>query len=173
MQETTEETNILCREVQRWGLAFRLLLVIPLAAGAALAILAAITTPPPTSSPAWDVLVTACPVAVLAGIAVLVFTLRLETQIRPDGIYVRFQPFHRRFRAFKAEDLSEFYARKYRPLLEYGGWGIRCGWRGGRAYNISGNRGLQLVFKTGKRLLIGSKKPDELEAALRRIAPQI
>ena len=173
MQETTDDANVLYREVQRWGLAFRLLLAILLAAGAAAAIFAAITTPPPTSSPVWDILVTACAVAVLAGIAVLVFALRLETQVRPDGIYVRYRPFHRRFRAFKAKDLGEFYARKYRPILEYGGWGIRCGFRGGRAYNVSGNRGLQLVFKTGKRLLIGSKKPDELEAALRRIAPQI
>jgi TATA-box binding protein (TBP) (component of TFIID and TFIIIB) len=51
-------------------------------------------------------------------------------------------------------------------MLEYGGWGIRCGWHGKKVYNISGNRGVQLVFKNGKRLLIGSQKPDDFANAL-------
>ncbi len=40
--------------------------------------------------------------------------------------------------------MNEFYARKYRPIREYGGWGIRYGWNG-RAYSTSGNEGVQLV----------------------------
>ena len=34
------------------------------------------------------------------------------------------------------------------------------------AYNVSGNRGVQPVFSNGKRLLIGSQRPDELAAAI-------
>jgi hypothetical protein len=74
---------------------------------------------------------------------------------------------------FGAEDLNECFARKYRPILEYGGWGIRCGWKGGRAYNVSGNEGVQLVFKNGKRLLIGSKEAYGLEAAIRSVAQHL
>jgi len=51
--------------------------------------------------------------------------------------------------------------RKYKPLLEYGGYGIR-GFGNNRALNISGNTGLQLVFKDGRKLLIGTKKGHEM-----------
>jgi hypothetical protein len=40
--------------------------------------------------------------------------------------------------------------------MEYGGWGIKYG-KMGKAYNVSGNRGVQLEFTDGKRLLIGSQ----------------
>jgi hypothetical protein len=103
---------------------------------------------------------------ILTMLAVLFWLLKLETEVRTDGLYVRFFPFHIQFRKFTAEDLSEHYARTYRPILEYGGWGIRCGWRGGKAYNVSGNQGVQLVLKGGKRLLIGSQKAEELADAI-------
>jgi TATA-box binding protein (TBP) (component of TFIID and TFIIIB) len=54
-------------------------------------------------------------------------------------------------------------------LLEYGGWGIKYG-RKGKAYNVSGNRGVQLVFKDGKQLLIGSQRAEELAEAISSIA---
>ena len=98
-------------------------------------------------------------------VAVLFSVVKLETEVRSDGLYVRFFPIHIHFKKFTAEDLSEYYARTYRPILEYGGWGIRFG-KGGRAYNISGNKGAQLVLKSGKRLLIGSQRPDELAEAI-------
>ena len=70
---------------------------------------------------------------------------------------------------YGGDDLSEYYARTYRPIWEYGGWGIRCSFGKGKAYNVSGNKGVQLVFKSGKRLLIGSQRADELEEALSKL----
>jgi hypothetical protein len=105
------------------------------------------------------------PIVIMA----LFLFLKLETYVSRDGIDVRFFPFHIRFKRFRPEDLSEYYARQYRPILEYGGWGIRYSLRNGKAYNVSGNQGVQLVFKNGKKLLIGSQKSDEFEAAIRNI----
>ena len=100
-------------------------------------------------------------------VAFLFLLVRLETEVRSDGLYVRFFPIHIRYKKFTAEDLSQYYARTYRPLVEYGGWGIRYGFgKSGRAYNVSGNKGLQLVLKNGRRLLIGSQRPDELAEAI-------
>jgi hypothetical protein len=42
---------------------------------------------------------------------------------------------------------------------------IRYG-KNGKAYNISGKRGVQFEFLDGKRLLIGTQKPKELIQAL-------
>jgi hypothetical protein len=115
-------------------------------------------------------------IAVIAGIgvpiaiAILFYFLRLETEVRADGLYIRFVPFHIRFKKFAVSDLSECYARRYKPIREYGGWGIRCGLSGrGRAYNVSGNKGVQLVFKGGRKLLIGSQKAEKLQEAIRSI----
>jgi len=109
-------------------------------------------------------------IGVPTAITALFFLLKLETEVRSDGLYVRYFPFHIRFKRFAADELSEYYARKYKPIREYGGWGIRCGLFGkGKAYNTSGNKGVQLVFKNGKRLLIGSQKAEELENAIRSI----
>jgi hypothetical protein len=107
-------------------------------------------------------------IALLISFSVLAF--RLETQVRADGIYVRFFPFHRKFKHFAWDDLRKVYVRKYAPIGEYGGWGYRIGWpdKGG-AYNVSGNQGLQLEFNTGKKLLIGTRKPEALAAVLQQI----
>jgi len=98
---------------------------------------------------------------------VLLWISKLETQVRSDGLYVRFFPFHINFKKFAFEYISEYYAREYSPILEYGGWGIRFGMFGaGKAYNARGNKGVQLVLKNSKKLLIGSQKPQELVAAI-------
>lgn len=167
-----QDTNLVFREVQRWGLGFRCLLVVLLLLAVAVGVFAGVTgmRQEPIELPGV-VIAVSCGVLIPLGIAVLIWVSRLETEVRTDGLYVRYFPFHRRFRKFGAEELSECFARKYRPILEYGGWGIRCAWtwKGGRAYNISGNEGVQLVFKNGKRLLIGSKEATELEAAIRSV----
>jgi hypothetical protein len=63
--------------------------------------------------------------------------------------------------------LTKSYVRQYSPIAEYGGWGLRLGLFGkGQAYNVSGDKGLQLEFTTGQRLLIGTNKPEELNTVL-------
>jgi hypothetical protein len=109
-------------------------------------------------------------IGVPIAIAVLFLLLKLETQVHTDGLYIRFFPVHIHFRKFSSEDLKECYARQYKPIVEYGGWGIRYGWFGkGKVYNIRGNQGVQLVFKSGRKLLIGTQRPQELEQAIRSI----
>lgn len=99
--------------------------------------------------------------------ALLFGMLKLQTQVRPDGLYIRFFPFHINFKRFTAEDLTDCYARQYKPVAEYGGWGIRFSIKSGKAYNTAGNKGVQLVLKNGKHILIGSQNPKELEKAIR------
>ncbi len=51
--------------------------------------------------------------------------------------------------------------------MEYGGWGIKNGLFGsGKSYNVSGNEGLQIIYTNNKRLLIGTKKTDEIKSVL-------
>ena len=100
----------------------------------------------------------------------LFLNIKLVTEINSNTISYRFYPFILRDRFIYWEDIENAYIRQYKPLKEYGGWGIRFGFGGkGRAFNVSGNFGLQLELKNGKKLLIGTQKPQELEALLRTL----
>jgi hypothetical protein len=99
------------------------------------------------------------------GLPALIFFSKLVTEVRGDGIYIRFYPFHLSFHKIAFKDLKRYEVRTYHPLLEYGGWGIRYGSKG-KAYNVSGNRGVQLELLNGKRLLIGSQRPEEFLQAI-------
>jgi hypothetical protein len=95
---------------------------------------------------------------------------RLETIISGDSIYYRLFPFNLRLKRLKVSDIAEYYIRKYSPILEYGGWGIRWGLKSrGRAYNIYGNLGLQIITTENKKLLIGTQRPEELKNAVDKL----
>ncbi len=93
--------------------------------------------------------------------------MRLDTRITDDGVSVRFFPFRRSFRHYRWEEIIRAYVRKYNPIGEYGGWGVR-GTGKDKAYNVSGNDGLQLVFHDGRKLLVGTRRPDEVAKALEK-----
>ena len=109
-------------------------------------------------------------IAVPILLIILSFVMRLETKIDELGIRVKLFPFHIQFKYFPWRDIQKVYIRSYSPILEYGGWGLRFGFFGnGKAYNISGNMGLQIVFKNQKKLLIGTKKSEEMKKILEEI----
>jgi hypothetical protein len=149
------------RFLQTWVWALVMVVVIGVWA---MALMQFVFDRPEDPSLANDIIVIVAWALAGVGIPVLFLVMRLETEVRGDGLYVRFFPFHLNPRKFAWADIAESRARRYDALREYGGWGIRWG-KGGRAYNISGDRGLQLVLKDGKRWLIGSQKADELAAA--------
>ncbi len=100
--------------------------------------------------------------AVAAGMILLFVVLELVIEVRSDVLYVRFWPVRKQI---PYDEITRCEARTYRPILEYGGWGIRWGWKGW-AYNVSGKEGVQLELKSGRRLLLGSQRPGELAAAI-------
>ena len=76
-------------------------------------------------------------------LTLLFVNFRLDTLIKKDGIYVRFFPFHLKYKYFAWDKLTKSYVRQYSAITEYGGWGLRFGLFGkGNAYNVSGNQGL-------------------------------
>jgi hypothetical protein len=105
------------------------------------------------------------PLVILMGIGLplLFHKMKLITEVREDGVYINFVLLSRQTLRF--EEIVSCAVRTYRPLREYGGWGVRYG-RTGKAYNVSGNRGVQLKLSSGKGLLIGSQRAEELAQAI-------
>lgn len=118
------------------------------------------------SNAAWIMLISNG-VLVPAAIFVLIRVFKLKTRIRKDGVYYQFFPLQLKEKFAAKEDIDSFEVRKYKPVSEYGGWGVKSlGNKYGRAINISGNMGLQLYLKNGKKLLIGTQKASEIEKAM-------
>ena len=99
----------------------------------------------------------------------LFYICNLKTEVCGDGLYFRFFPFQLSFHKISISDIQTYEVRTYRPIMEYGGWGIRYSFRYGKAYNVSGNLGVQLVLKNGSKILFGSQKPEEFVEALKKV----
>jgi hypothetical protein len=95
------------------------------------------------------------------------YLLKFTIEIKNDGIYYRFYPIHLSYRHIEWTELNCAEAVTYRPLAEYGGWGIRYG-RNGMAYNVSGSEGVRLVKTSRKQLLLGSQRAGELARAIHK-----
>lgn len=102
----------------------------------------------------------------LMGIAFPVFfhSISLTVKVREDHIEIRYRPMTTR--RISAGEITDFEARSYKPVKEYGGWGIKGYSRKKMAYNISGREGVELGLLTGDRVMIGSNRPQELAAAI-------
>jgi hypothetical protein len=98
-------------------------------------------------------------------IALLLYSMRLRVEMDGEAIRIRFFPLWKK--TVPLAEVVHFEARRYRPILEYGGWGIRYSPFGrGWAYNIRGKEGVQLELANGQRILIGSQRAEELARAI-------
>jgi hypothetical protein len=98
----------------------------------------------------------------------IAFLLKLEIKIDELGIHYGFWPINRRLKFISWSDVKKCSVVKYNPIVDYGGWGYKMGiFRAkGYAMSVRGNIGIQIVFKSGKHLLIGTQKKEDAEKVL-------
>lgn len=100
----------------------------------------------------------------LYGIIVFFGIIKLRTEINAKEIKIHFFPLVKKTISWDSIASAE--------VINYGfvgGWGIRLFTKYGTAYNIKGNKGLAVQLKTGKKLLIGTQKEEELTELLNKI----
>jgi len=114
--------------------------------------------------PAEVWLVVLGPLVVLV-VAVLLSLSHLDVDVTDEGVTIAFR-YVWPARRITFSEIVGLEVRRYNPLLEYGGWGVRLGPKGW-AYMTSGSEGVQLRLRKGLPVLIGSARPRELEAAIR------
>jgi hypothetical protein len=98
----------------------------------------------------------------------MLLTLCLETIVTDTSIKYKMFPFIR-WREIPFSDIQSITVKKYSPLWEYGGWGIRMNGRKSWAYSTSGNQGLFIERKNGSKILIGTHKQEELAEVIARV----
>ena len=111
------------------------------------------------------------PEAIKAGILAMVKAaclLHMTTEVTPTEVRVWFGwvPIYRR--VVLITSIQRYHVVEYRPIIDYGGWGIRTGRDGERVLNARGNRGVRLELADGSKLLIGSQRSEELAETIER-----
>ena len=92
-----------------------------------------------------------------------VLTLRMQTTLTPEALTVRFGLLGST--RVPLREIALAAAVAYRPVRDYGGWGLR-GFGKRRAINARGDRGVLITRRDGSTLLVGSQEPRRLLAAL-------
>jgi len=94
-------------------------------------------------------------------LAITLIACRLEVEIRRDSMHVAFGPVRLIRRTLGYDEITSIEAVTYRPIRDFGGWGIR--FRPGKtAWTVRGNRAVRLTLASGKDFYIGSRFPHRL-----------
>ncbi|HEV2249826.1 MAG TPA: hypothetical protein VGT60_04885 [Candidatus Limnocylindria bacterium] len=125
----------------------------------------------PITFAVWRIVVTpgasasAAIAIVLVGIGagLLLALARLETTVTADRVVVRFHGLWPT-RTIGLDDIAAVAPMRY-TMWDSGGWGVHFG-LAGMTYNVSGNDGVHFVLRDGRRILVGTQRPAELEAAV-------
>ena len=116
--------------------------------------------------PVSDVQLTVLFVLMGIGMPWFFYQMKLTTVVGPGEVNVRLWPFHVKPVTIPLHLVRDFEKVVYSPISDYGGWGIRWGFKG-KAYNMSGNEGVKLYFYNRKPLLIGSQDAVALYEAIK------
>ena len=113
--------------------------------------------------PAPDAVLVIATVLMLA-LLISLYRSKLETKITNEGVSFKWIPFKNSYSLYKWEDIEKA------EIIKYGfvGYGLRLS-RYGIIYNIGGNRGLRLVLKSGRKFVLGTQQPEEMERYLKSI----
>lgn len=98
-------------------------------------------------------------------VALSVGSLKMKTTVGSDAVTVRFGFLNTT--RIPITEIARAEAIAYRPVRDYGGWGIR-GFGRRRALNVRGDRGVLIVRTNGSTVMVGSQRPRELLSALAR-----
>jgi hypothetical protein len=97
---------------------------------------------------------------VILTVAAFIYSIQLNTEVRMDGIYVRFAPIHRSFRRLPFDQIEQVERTEF-GLLTYGGIGIR--WIPGTvAYMTTLGSGIKVNRENAKSVVIGSQQTSAL-----------
>lgn len=97
---------------------------------------------------------------------IFIASLRVDVKLGDPGgtLAVRLFPFPGR--RIPYTDITSVEVVHYRPVRDYGGWGIRWS-RTGTAFTVSGNIAVRVELQNGKHVLIGAATPAALRDAIR------
>ncbi len=98
------------------------------------------------------------------GICFFLWALKLQTTITKDEIKITYPPLAKKRILWSEVEKAEIV--KYSSFI---GYGLRIWTPYGTVYNVKGNRGLFLILKSGKKMMIGTQRHREIEDIVQSI----
>jgi len=93
---------------------------------------------------------------------------RLVISIDRNNLSYRFFPLHLNVHHFPVRQIQNIERVRIRPILEFGGWGIRYGLKG-KGYIMGGKKGIKVSFKSGRPVYFTAENPESFVEAFQRI----
>ncbi|MDZ7717606.1 MAG: DUF6141 family protein [Balneolaceae bacterium] len=103
------------------------------------------------------------------GFPLALFSMKLIIKIDSENFYYRLFPLHLRMHSYRLADIESMETVTYRPILDFGGWGIRWG-RKGKGYIISGKKGVKVYLRAGRPVYFSSDEPEEVVRAYKKFS---
>lgn len=162
MVERNEE--VVYEEVQRWP-GWVLVLILSALVASTVAVL---SSPPSDRVLGWALGVGPM-LAVIVGIALLFDRLRI--QVTRDAVVASFGTFGWIRKRIPLHEIQAMEAVRYRPIRDFGGWGIRFSWTHPRkrAWTIRGDRALKIRLSNETDFYLGCAHPQRLMERIRAI----
>lgn len=105
--------------------------------------------------------------AIGLALPILLLAIKLKTQIRKDGIYLKIIPFQFSYRKIPLDDLVNCERYEYSQKAVN-----RLGIRNtiaGKGYALGGKRGIKLEFANGKTVFVESRRPEKIIGVIKTI----
>jgi len=94
----------------------------------------------------------------------LVIVSTLKTEVDSKGIRISYFPMFVK-KDVKWNEITKAAVIKYGFV---GGWGVRFFTKYGTVYNVSGDKGLLVELKNGKRFIVGTQEEKKMEEVIKR-----
>jgi len=122
------------------------------------------------NNPAPDVVLVIIWLVIGIGFPLALISMKLIIKIDSESFRYQLFPLHLRMHSYRLADIESIERVDFRPILDFGGWGIRWG-RKGKGYIISGKKGVKVNFRTGRPVYFSSDEPEEVVRAYRKLSP--
>jgi hypothetical protein len=101
-------------------------------------------------------------------VAALLLSVRMVVVVTRERLTIRYFPLPFR-ETIPISRIGSYEVVAYRPLADFGGWGIRYSGRlRALGYTVSGTQAVRIVRPGLQTLMVGTQRPEELSEALRR-----
>lgn len=167
METQTDRSPALFQETQKfrqlwvWGIV-----MLPMAIVLGILLYQLITGEPVGDRPApnWLLLLILLLIPIPAAFGF--FVARLVTRIDEGGLHYGWNIFGKRLNTIPWSEIRSLALIRYKFV----GYGVHYARKYGTVHNVSGNVGLHVETKKGRKLTIGTTEPDRLDNVLRTIA---
>ncbi len=106
----------------------------------------------------------------MVAVAVQWLVAGLSVRLYRDAMVMGIGSFGWISKRVRYDDIVRLESVRYHPIREFGGWGIKFGRGGKRAWTARGDEAVVLELRDGTRLYVGSDRPHRLEERIRALA---